>query len=143
MKLEDIMTPNPECIRPEDTLQEAARRMRELDVGSLPVCDNDRLAGMITDRDITVRAVADGKDPRTTTVREAMSEDLVFGFEDQDIDDAARVMEQRKIRRLVVLNRDKRMVGIVSLGDLAVESHDRARAGEVLHEVSEPTFARR
>jgi CBS domain-containing protein len=72
-----------------------------------------------------------------------MSEDLVFGFEDQDIDDAARVMEQRKIRRLVVLNRDKRMVGIVSLGDLAVESHDRARAGEVLHEVSEPTFARR
>jgi len=144
MTLKDIMTPNPECIHPDDTLQEAARRMRDLDVGPLPVCgDDDRLAGMITDRDITVRAVAEGRDPRTTTVREAMTEDVIFGFEDQDLDDAARIMEQRQIRRLVVLDRDRRMVGIASLGDVAVESCDRARAGEILQEVSGPNTQRK
>src|SRR5258707_14307782 len=113
MQLKDIMTPKPESVRPDDTLQEAARRMRELDVGPLPVCgDDDRLAGMITDRDITIRAVAEGKDPRNTTVREAMTEDVIYGFEDQDVDDAARVMEQWQIRRLVVLDPAKRPVGI-------------------------------
>jgi CBS domain-containing protein len=144
MQLKDIMTPNPECVRPNATLQEAARRMRDLDVGPLPVCgDDDRLAGMITDRDIAVRAVAEGKDPKTTPVREAMTEEIVYGFEDQDVDDAARVMEQRQIRRLVVLNRDRRLVGIVSLGDLAVEAGARATAGEVLREVSEPAVPHR
>jgi len=144
MKVKDIMTPNPECIRPDATLQEAARRMRDLDVGPLPVCgDDDRLAGMITDRDITVRAVAEGKDPKTTTVREAMTGDIVHVYEDQDVADAAQVMEQKQIRRLVVLNHDHRLVGIVSLGDLAVESGDRTKAGEVLQEVSEPSVPHR
>ncbi len=144
MQLKDVMTPSPECIRPDATLQEAARKMRDLDVGPLPICgDDDRLAGMITDRDITVRTVAEGKDPKTTPVREAMTEDVVFGFEDQDVADAARVMEQRQIRRLVVLNRDKRLVGIVSLGDLAVETGARPTAGEVLREVSEPSMPHR
>ena len=144
MQLKDVMTPNPECIRPDATLQEAACKMRDLDVGPLPICgDDDRLAGMITDRDIAVRAVAEGKDPKTTPVREAMTEDVVFGFEDQEVADAARVMEQRQIRRLVVLNRDKRLVGIVSLGDLAVETGARPTAGEVLREVSEPSVPHR
>jgi CBS domain-containing protein len=144
MQLKDIMTPNPECIRPNATLQEAARRMHDLDVGPLPVCgENDRLAGMITDRDITIRATAQGRDPKTTRVREVMTEDIVYGFEDQDIDDAARVMEQKQIRRLVVLNHDKRLVGIVSLGDLAVESGARPTAGEVLREVSEQSVPHR
>jgi CBS domain-containing protein len=144
MLLKDIMTPNPECIPPDATLLEAARRMRDLDVGPLPVCgDNDRLAGMITDRDITVRAVAEGMDPRTAKVRDAMTEDIVFGFDDQDVDDAARVMEQKQIRRLVVLDRNKRLVGIVSLGDLAVDGGNRAKAGEILQEVSEPAIPRR
>jgi CBS domain-containing protein len=144
MLLKELMTPNPECIPPDATLQEAARRMRDLDVGPLPVCgDDDRLAGMITDRDIAIRAVAEGKDPTTTTVREAMSEHIVYAFEDQDIEDAARLMEQKKIRRLVVLDRNKRLKGIVSLGDLAVESGDRARACEILHEVSDPSGPRR
>ena len=85
MQLKDIMTPKPECVRPDDTLQDAAARMRDLDVGPLPVCgDDDRLAGMITDRDIVVRAVAEGKDPRTTRVREAMTEEIIYGFEDQE-----------------------------------------------------------
>src|SRR3954467_9998326 len=106
MTIKDIMTPKPECVSPDTTLQEAARKMRDLDVGPLPVCgDDDRLAGMITDRDITIRAVAEGKDPKTATVREAMTEEVVYGFEDQDLDDAARVMEQKQIRRLTVLNR--------------------------------------
>jgi CBS domain-containing protein len=144
MLLKDIMTPNPECTPPEAPLHEAARKMRDLDVGALPVCgDNDKLAGMITDRDITVRAVAEGMDPRTAKVRDAMTEDIVFGFEDQDIDDAVRVMEQKQIRRLVVLNREKRLVGIVSLGDLAVDGGDRTKAGEILQEVSEPAIPRR
>jgi CBS domain-containing protein len=144
MHLKDIMTPKPECIRPGATLQEAARRMRELDVGSLPVCgDDDRLAGMITDRDIAVRAVAEGKDPRTTTVREAMTEEIIYGFEDQDVREAARTMQEKQVRRLIVLNRDKRLVGIVSLGDLATESGDREKSGEVLQDVSEPSVPRR
>jgi CBS domain-containing protein len=144
MQTKDIMTPNVECVRPDATLQEAARKMRDLDVGPLPVCgDDDRLAGMITDRDIIIRAVAEGKDPRTTRVREAMTEEIISCFEDQDVDDAARVIEQRQVRRLVVLNRDKRLVGIVSLGDLAVETGARPTAGEVLREVSEPSVPHR
>src|SRR5437773_7735146 len=106
MQIKDIMTPRPECIRPEDTLEQAARKMRDLDVGPLPVCgDDDRLAGMITDRDITVRAIAEGKDPKTTPVREVMTEEIAFAFEDQDVDEAASTMQERQVRRLVVLNR--------------------------------------
>jgi CBS domain-containing protein len=144
MKLKDIMTSKPECIRPDTTLQEAARKMRDLDVGPLPVCgDDDRLAGMITDRDITVRAVAEGKDPTTTRVREVMTQEIIYGFEDQDVEEAARIMTERQVRRRVVLNRDKRLVGIVSLGDLATESGDRQKSGEVLQDVSEPAQPRR
>src|SRR5207248_4391749 len=105
MLIKDIMTPNPECISPDDSLQEAARKMRDLDIGPLPVCgDNDRLAGMITDRDIAIRAVAEGKDPRTTPVREAMTEEIISCFEDQDVREAARTMQERQVRRLVVRN---------------------------------------
>ena len=145
MQVKDIMTPNAECIQPDDTLEDAAKKMRDLDVGPLPVCgDNDRLAGMITDRDIVIRAVADGKDPKTTTVREAMSETkIIYCFEDQDVEEAARTMQERQVRRLVVLNRDKRLVGIVSLGDLATETGDRKKAGEVLQDISEPAVPQR
>jgi len=143
MTLRDIMTRDVECVRPDDTLEKAAKKMRDLDVGPLPVCgENDRLAGMVTDRDIAIRAVAEGKDPGTTRVREVMTEDIVFGFEDQDIEEAARTMREHQIRRLVVLNRNKRMVGIVSLGDLATETGDRERLGAVLQDVSEPSVRR-
>jgi len=144
MQVKDIMTPNAECIRPDDTLEDAAKKMRDLDIGPLPVCgDNDRLAGMITDRDIAVRAVAEGKDPRTTKVREVMSEKIIYCFEDQDVEEAARIMQERQVRRLVVLNRDKRLVGIVSLGDLATETGDRMKVGEVLQDISEPALPHR
>jgi CBS domain-containing protein len=143
MQLSDIMTPNPQCIGPDDTLQEAARKMLELDVGPLPVCENDRLIGMLTDRDITVRAVALGCDPKTTPVRQAMTENVATCFEDQGVSEAARMMEERQIRRLLVLNRAKRLVGVISLGDIAVETGDRPKAGEILQEVSEPSVPRR
>jgi len=103
------------------------------------VCENDRLVGMVTDRDITVRAVAEGCDPRTATVKEVMTPDVFYCFEDQDVQQAANLMKQNQVRRLVVLNRDKRLVGIVSLGDLAVETGDEHLTGRTLEEVSLPT----
>ncbi len=142
MQLRAIMTPDPECISPDASLQQAASRMRSLDVGPLPVCDHDRLAGMLTDRDIVIRAVAEGKDPRTTTVRDVMSPEVVYCFEDQDVAEAANLMRERQLRRLLVLNRDKRLVGIVALGDLAVDTDERAVVGAVLQDVSEPSVPR-
>ena len=143
MQVKDIMTPNPECVTPEDSIQDAARRMRNLDVGPLPICDNDRLAGMITDRDIVVRAVAEGRNPQTTKVGEVMTGEVIYCFEDQDVREAARTMQERQVRRLIVLNRDKRLVGIVALGDLATETGDAPKSGEVLQDVSEPSQPQR
>jgi CBS domain-containing protein len=142
MQVKDVMTRGVECVSPDATLQEAARKMRDLDVGPLPVCDNDRLAGMLTDRDIVVRAVAEGRDPRSAKVREAMTEGIDYCFEDDDLEQAARLMRQRQVRRLVVLNRDKRLVGIVSLGDLAVETGGDEVAGKTLERVSQPAGTR-
>jgi CBS domain-containing protein len=142
MQLREIMTSDVECIGPDNTLREAAEKMRALDVGPLPVCDNDRLVGILTDRDIVVRAIAEGHDPRTTAVREAMTESVDYCFEDDDTAAAARKMRERQIRRLAVLNRDKRLVGIVSLGDLAVKTGDDAETGETLEEISEPAKPR-
>src|ERR671925_974151 len=132
MQLKDIMTPGVEVIAPEASLSEAAEKMRHLDIGPLPVCEGERVVGMLTDRDITVRAVAAGRDPRMTHVRDIMTPDVVYGFEDQDVQDAVRLMEQYQIRRLPVLNRSKRLVGIVSLGDLAVHPGNQPLASEVL-----------
>ena len=138
MQLKDVMTRDVEVIRPEAPIAEAARRMDELNVGPLPVCDGERLVGMVTDRDITVRATAAGRDPKTTPVRDAMSSDVVYCYEDQDVRDAARVMSDKQIRRLPVMSRDNRLVGIVSLGDLAAETNDDRLTGETLERVSEP-----
>ncbi|MCI0705054.1 MAG: CBS domain-containing protein [Planctomycetia bacterium] len=138
MKITDVMTQDAVCIRPDATIQEAAGQMKKLDVGALPVCDNDRLAGMITDRDITIRSVAEGHDPRSDRVRDVMTPELVYVFEDQDANEAARLMRQKQIRRLPVLNREKRLVGIISLGDLAVETQNEQLAGATLEAISEP-----
>jgi len=138
MRVSEVMTRGVECVGPDATLQEAAAKMRSLDIGPLPVCDDDRLAGMVTDRDIAVRAVAEGKDPRSTRVREVMSDGVNYCFEDDDVANAARVMKDKQVRRLVVLDRDKRLVGIVSVGDLAVETGDDKLAGDTLQAVSLP-----
>ena len=143
MLVKDVMTRHVECVSPEDTIQAAARKMRDLDVGPMPVCGPDgKLAGMLTDRDITVRATADGKDPKATKVREAMTPDVVYVFEDQDTGEAVREMKDRQIRRLLVLSRDKKLSGIVSLGDLSVDA-DKRQAADVLKDVSEPAEPRR
>ena len=138
MQLKDVMTREVEVISPEASLEEAAGKMDQLDVGPLPVCDGGRLVGLVTDRDITVRATAAGKDPRTTRVREAMTTDVLSCFEDQDVQEAARLMEAQQVRRVPVLDRAGRLVGIVSLADLAVETGDARLGGEVLEGVSEP-----
>jgi len=144
MKVNEVMTRGAECVRPNATLQEAARKMRDMDVGFLPVCgDNDRLAGTITDRDIAIRAVAEGWSPADKHVNDVLSADVIYCFEDQDAEEAADLMKQRQVRRLVVLNRDKRLVGVVSLGDLAVETEDRHLTGATLQKVSEPAAPRR
>jgi len=139
MQVKDVMTRGAQCIGPDATLQEAARKMKDLDVGPLPICDNDHLVGMLTDRDITVRAVAEGRDPRTAKVRDAMSEGVCYCFEDDDVSAAAQVVREKQVRRLVVLTSDKRLAGIVSLGDLAVETGDEHLAGKTLEHVSQPT----
>lgn len=143
MQLKDVMTRRVDVIHPDATLEEAAEKMKSLDVGPLPVCDGDRLVGMITDRDITVRATSEGKDPKRTPVRDVMTEDVKWCFEDEDVRAAADVMSKAQIRRLVVLNRDKRLVGIVSLGDLATEPRAEDAAGEALEKISEPGATQR
>jgi CBS domain-containing protein len=135
------MTRHVECIQPSDSIMRAAERMRDLDVGALPVCQEDRLAGMITDRDITIRATAIGSDPNRTIVADVLTPELVYCFEDDQIAEAVQIMEDNKIRRLPVLNRDKRLVGIVSLGDLAVKVHDEHLSAAALECISEPVAA--
>ena len=138
MMLKEIMTPEVEVVRPNSTLKEAARKMKDLDVGLIPVCDGDRLCGMLTDRDITVRSTALGNDPAKTPVEGVMTQEVVYAFEHQDEEAAASLMEEKQIRRLIILNRDKRLVGIVSLGDLATRAAHKSRSAETLQEVSKP-----
>lgn len=130
------MTPDARSVSPDASLAAAARLMRDLNVGSLPVCDNDRVTGVITDRDITIRAVAEVRDIEGTPVRAIMSPEIVYAFEDQDVEDAARLMEIKQVRRLPVLSREQRLVGILSLGDLAVEA-GMSLCGEALQEISQ------
>jgi CBS domain-containing protein len=137
MKIREIMTPDAQCVRPDETLVDAASLMRQLDVGVLPVCDDDSVVGMLTDRDIAIRAVADARDPGRTLVREIMSPGTISVFEDNTVEEAVQVMEQHQIRRAPVLNRDHKLVGIVSLGDIAVDA-SAALSGEVLKFVSQP-----
>jgi len=137
-KVSDVMTTGVECVTPETTLQEAARKMRDCDVGSLPICGGDgRLAGMITDRDITIRAVAEGKAP-SSKVSEAMTPEVVYCFEDQAASAAAELMQDAQIRRIVVLDRDNRLVGIVALADLALDTGDDELTGDTVEAISEP-----
>ena len=144
MQVKEVMTRGVECVRPNDSIAAAAQKMKDLDVGALPVCgDDDRLKGMITDRDVTVRATAGCCNPGGTCVQDVMTPNVIYTFEDQDVTEAARIMKENQVRRLAVLNRDKRLVGIVSLGDLAVDTRDEELAGATLEAVSEPAEPRR
>jgi CBS domain-containing protein len=139
MKISEIMTTDVEIVRPDASVAEAAKKMRALDVGALPVCDGRRLLGMITDRDITIRATAEGGDPNQASVQDSMSAEIVYCFEDQDIKEAERLMQEKQIRRLPVLTRNKELAGIVSLGDLAAKTGDVQGVGRTVREVSQPS----
>jgi len=135
-KIRELMTHNVVVVGPDDTLQTAARKMQERDIGFLPVCDGQRLIGTLSDRDITIRAVAEGRDPRSTPVREFASPQSVWCFDDEKVGEAAQRMQEKQVRRLMVLRReDKRLVGIVSLGDLAANG-TRQISSEVLESTS-------
>jgi CBS domain-containing protein len=143
MRIAEIMTQGPEVITADFNLKDAALKMRELDIGILPIRSDDRLVGMLTDRDITVRAVAEGRIPARTRVGDVMTKAVVYCFEDQDVADAAKLMQEKQIRRLPVLNRQKRLVGIVSLGDVAVHSEEEKIVSETTKDVSEPAEPKR
>lgn len=136
MKVQEAMTTDVRVARPDQSICEAAQMMMECDAGVLPVGENDHLIGVITDRDIAIRAVAENKSPQTP-VREVMSKEVLYCFEDEDTEDVARNMGDNKVRRLPVVNRSKRLVGIVSIGDLAL-TNDPDSTGEALAEISTP-----
>ena len=137
-KLKDVMSRDVKVISPDATIREAARKMLEGDFGMMPVGENDRMIGAISDRDIAILGVADGKDPNTK-VRDVMSEGITWAYEDDSVDEAAKIMSEHQIRRLPVVNSDKRLVGIVALGDFAVESSDIEPAADALSEISKPS----
>ncbi|MBD3345247.1 MAG: CBS domain-containing protein [Chitinivibrionales bacterium] len=135
--IKDIMTPNAETIQSSQTVKEAASRMKKRDVGILPVCEGNNFVGMITDRDITIRALAEDLNPAATTVGEIMTKNIASCYEDDSLEDAATTMEQYKVRRLLVKNSEGMFTGIISLGDLAVHGSINLGA-EILKEVSQP-----
>ena len=137
MKIKEIITSDPELIDPNASIREAAKRMKSEDIGALPVGENDRLIGMVTDRDIAIRGVAEDRTPDATTVRDVMSEKIFYCFEDDDIEDAAQCMAENQVRRLPILNRDKRLTGIISLADIAQTGEDCEKTA--LEGVSEPS----
>jgi len=136
MQLKKMMTPQVERLPKDASIQEVAQKMKEIDVGMIPVYDGDRLVGMVTDRDIILRVVAEERDAASTRAHEVMTPEVLYCFEDQTVEEAAQVMEQHQISRLIILNRDKRLVGIVSLGDLATHRQGKKVAGEALSEIS-------
>jgi CBS domain-containing protein len=142
MQIREVMTQGAEVVHSGAAAREAATKMKELDIGSLPVCDGDRLEGVITDRDITTRLVAEGLDASTTKVSDIMTPGVTYCFDDQTVEEASTVMEAHQIRRLPILNREQQLVGILSLGDLAVRTQgteDRELADEALKDISEPS----
>jgi CBS domain-containing protein len=140
MKLSEVMTRDVQIANPDDTLTEAALRMADKEVGALPVCNGRKVLGMITDRDLVVRGLARSLDPETTQVQRCMSEGVQWCYEDEDVEAAARKMAEHQVRRLIVVDRDKNLVGMVALGDVARSSEDRV-SGDTLESISEPSLS--
>jgi CBS domain-containing protein len=119
MKVREIMTTNVECVAPDTAISELANKMKTLDVGFIAVCENDRLAGTVTDRDIVIRGIAGGKNASSLKARDVMTKDIFWCFEDQEVKEVAKKMTEKEVRRMLILNKDKRLVGVVSIGDIA------------------------
>ncbi len=135
MKVKTAMHRGVTWVDPNTPVELLARLMQKHDIGAIPIGENDRLVGMVTDRDIVCRCIAAGGDPKTTTARDVMTEGIIFCLDKQELDDAARLMEMKQVRRLPVINGKKRMIGILSLGDVYHTASHRL-GGEVLHAVS-------
>lgn len=136
MKVKKAMHKGVTWVDPSTSIEQLARLMREHDIGAIPIGENDRLVGMVTDRDIVCRCLAAGLDPKTATARDVMTEGIIFCLDKQELDDAARIMETKKVRRLPVINGKKRMIGMLSLGDV-YHTAPRHLGSEVMHEVSD------
>lgn len=134
-QLKDLMSRDVKVVSPDMSIAEAAQRMRDGDFGMLPVGEDDRMIGTISDRDIAIRAIAEGKDSETK-VRDVMSDGIAWAYEDDSVEKAAMIMSERQVRRLPVVNREKRLVGIVALGDFAVEGWEVKPAAKALTEIS-------
>lgn len=142
MLAKDCMTKNVEVGTPDMSLADAAKKMRDGDFGILPVGEKDRLVGMITDRDIAVRAVAEGKDPYRSYVGEVMTNKVLYCYDDQDVNEVVKNLGDNQIRRLPVLNRQKRLVGILSLGNLAQSNANPKDVDEALIHISKKNNSR-
>lgn len=138
MKAKDIMTKDPVWLKPETSLREIARKMKQLDIGIVPIANGEKILGMVTDRDISL-SLSDGKDPNTLTAKDVMHKGVIYCFENDDIKTVAHDMETKQVRRLIVLNNktNKKLVGILSLGDLARHTHNQQLCGEVVDLVSQ------
>jgi len=143
LRIKDLMTPQAEVISPDATTEDAAALMKTLDIGVLPVCDEEGLVGILTDRDLVVRVLAATRDPKAMLVGEAMTPSVVYCFDDDDVEHAATVMAGQQIRRLPVLDKNRKLVGIVSVGDIAVNTQDHQLTGKVLEDVSQPSLPKR
>ena len=133
--IQELMTPNPRTIETDRPIMEAAKLMRDGDIGMVPIIEGDKLIGTITDRDIAIKVVADGKDPSTTTVREIASTNLVTIDPQQDLDEALRLMAKHQVRRLPVVEEDGKLIGVVAQADVARHSSDK-KTGELVEEIS-------
>ena len=134
--IRDLMTSNPTTIEPDKTIVDAAKLMRDEDAGLIPIVEGQKLTGTITDRDITIQVVADGKDPKSTNVRDVMTTRLVTVDPDQDLDEALRLMAQNQVRRLPVVEEDGKLIGIVAQADIAKHAPDE-KTGEVVQQISQ------
>jgi len=135
MKVREIMTTDVECVSPDTGVRDLANKMKTLDVGFIPVCDNDRLVGTVTDRDIVIRGIAGGKDIDSTTAQDIRTKEVHWCYEEDDVKDVAKLMREKEVRRMLILNKDKRLVGVVSIGDIS--KVEEKVGGKTLHDIAE------
>ena len=135
MKVREIMTTNVECVGPDTNVIDLAQKMKTLDVGFLGVCENDRLVGTVTDRDLVIRGIASGRDPNMSSARDVMTHDVFWCFEEDNVKDVAAKMREKEVRRMLILSKDKRLVGVVSIGDLS--KVEEKESGKTLKDITE------
>jgi len=137
MKVSEIMSRNVECVDPDTSIKEIAQKMRLLDVGFVPICEGNRVIGTLTDRDITIRHVADGQNPYRVKARDIMTPHVFYCYAEQDVEEVGRYMQEHEVRRVLIFDRGENLVGVVSLGDIFKSAGEEWLAGETLREIAE------